>query len=253
MGATGLKDVSGISIWPDLEVRNRRPELMDDPQLDPHLHQQALRNLSKLNSLACVYRLIWNSVEACCRENQLNSLSVLDLACGSGDLLIWLRTKARSRGIDLQVTGCDVSKVALQAAQDRAEERNMHANFVQLDVLTGNLPGAHDLVVCSLFLHHLEDHEVVDLLHRMADAAGYRLVVQDLLRSRLGYLLCCFGARLLTRSPVVRVDGPLSVAGAFTLAEIRRLAEQAGLSGCQIERRWPERFVLTWKRSLPKN
>lgn len=238
-----------VPIWPDLKVRNRQPELMDNPELDQRLHQQALKGLSRVNWMTRTHRLLWNPLETYCRDNQLNSVSVLDLGCGSGDLLVWLNTKAHSKGIDLKFTGCDLSPVALEAARHRAEQEKLDAEFLQMDVLDGVLPADQDVVVCSLFLHHLRDGDVVRLLQRMAETAKHLVVAQDLLRRRWGYLMCWMGTRLITRSRIVHVDGLLSVAGAFTLVEIQKLAEQAGLTDCQINRHWPERFVLTWKRS----
>ena len=47
---------------------------------------------------------------------------------------------------------------------------------------------------------------------------------------------------------VARVDGPLSVRAAFSTQEVRALAEQAGMVSAQVCRRWPWRFLLTWKR-----
>jgi len=248
MGKTAIP-FPKLSIWPDLKERNRHPEWMDDPQLDQRLHQQALKGLSRVNWVTRTHRLLWRPIETYCRENHLNSVSVLDLGCGSGDLLVWLKTKARSKGIDLKTTGCDLSPVALEAARRRAEQKNLDGEFLQMDVLDGVLPADQDVVVCSLFLHHLQDGDVVGLLRRMAETAKHLLVAQDLLRHRWGYLMCWMGTRLITRSPLVHVDGPLSVAGAFTLAEIQQLAKQAGLADCQINRHWPQRFVLTWKRS----
>jgi hypothetical protein len=61
-------------------------------------------------------------------------------------------------------------------------------------------------------------------------------------------LLACAGTRLLSRSPVVHVDGPRSVAAAFTPAEALDLAQRAGLTGATVVRRWPCRFLLTWRR-----
>ena len=237
-----------IPLWPDLKTRNRQPELMDDPLLDSEMHRHALQGLERINRITRVYGLVWKAIQSCCRENQLDSLAVTDLGCGSGDLLIWLKNKALTKGIDLIITGCDFNSVAIQAAQDRAEQSNLAAEFLQMDVLEGTLPAAQDVIISSLFLHHLADEDVVRLLQRMADSSRHRVVVQDLIRSRFGYLLCWLGTRMLSRSPVVQTDGPLSVAGAFTLTEIRELADQATLTDCQIDRHWPERFVLTWKR-----
>jgi 2-polyprenyl-3-methyl-5-hydroxy-6-metoxy-1,4-benzoquinol methylase len=235
---------------PDLAQRCRQPELMDDPQLDQRLHQQALRGLSRVNWITRTHRLLWQPIEAFCRETQRTSVSVLDLACGSGDLLVWLKTKAHTKGIDLKITGCDLSPVALEVARQRAGQKKLDAEFIQMDVLDGVFTNDHDVVVCSLFLHHLQDGDVVSLLGRMASTARHLVVAQDLLRCRWGYLMCLVGSRLITRSPIVHIDGLLSVASAFTRAEIQQLAEQAGLTDCQINRHWPERFVLTWKRPL---
>ncbi len=238
-----------VSIWPDLKERHRQPELMDDPQLDQRLHQQALSGLSRINWVTRTHRLFWHAIETCCREKHLKSVSVLDLGCGSGDLLVWLKTKAQSNGINLKITGCDLSPVALEAAQHRVEQEKLDAEFLQMDVLDGVFPADQDVVVCSLFLHHLRTDDAVRLLQRMAETARHLVVAQDLLRRRWGYLICWFGTRLITRSPIVHLDGPLSVAGAFTLAEVQQLAESADLTDCQINRHWPDRFVLTWKRS----
>lgn len=222
---------------------------MDDPLLEEGLHQRALKGLSRVNWVARTHRLLWQPIEIYCRKNQLTSISVLDLGCGSGDLLIWLKMKARSKGIEIKITGCDLSPVALQAARQRAEQEKLDSEFLQMDVLGGVLPVDQDIVVSSLFLHHLQESDVVKLLQRMAETAKHLVITQDLLRSRWGYLLCLAGTHLISRSPIVHVDGPLSVAGAFTLAEIQQLAEQAGLANCQINRHWPERFVFTWQRS----
>src|SRR5262249_5940057 len=110
------------------------------------------------------------------------------------------------------------------------------------------LPGGYDAVICSLFLHHLEETEAVILLRRMADAAGHLVLVNDLARYRWGYLLAYFGTRLLSRCRVVHIDGPRSVEGAFGVAEVRSLAERAGLRKATLARRWPGRFLLSWQR-----
>jgi len=223
---------------------------MDDPQLDPGLHQQALQGLSRVNWVTQTHRLLWKPIQDYCQKNQLDSLSVLDLACGSGDLLVWLHSHARQQGINLKVTGCDLSPVALEFARRRATQENIDAVFLQRDVLNEQLPSDQDIVVCSLFLHHLESDNIVKLLQRMAESARHLVVAQDLIRSRWGYLMCLVGTQFISRSPIVHVDGPLSVAGALTLSEMTLLAEQAGLAGAQLNHHWPERFVFAWQPSL---
>jgi hypothetical protein len=82
----------------------------------------------------------------------------------------------------------------------------------------------------------------------MARLATRLVLVNDLVRGPAAYALAWLGTRLLTRSPVVHLDGPRSVAAAFTLREARELAERAGLHGARIDRRWPCRYLLAWRR-----
>jgi hypothetical protein len=120
--------------------------------------------------------------------------------------------------------------------------------FFVLDVLGEAIPPGYDVIVSSLFLHHLADDEAVALLRRMGEAAERMVLINDLRRSRLGYLLAWVGTRVLSRSAVARVDGPLSVQAAYTVAEMKALAERAGLTGAQVMKRWPYRLLLRWDR-----
>jgi SAM-dependent methyltransferase len=75
----------------------------------------------------------------------------------------------------------------------------------------------------------------------MARRARQLVLVNDLIRSPLGYGLAWAGTRLLSRSWIVHTDGPRSVQGAFQLAEVAAMAERAGLRGASLRRCWPER------------
>ena len=77
---------------------------------------------------------------------------------------------------------------------------------------------------------------------------GKLIMINDLLRGPLEYALAWTGCRLLTRSRIVRHDGPVSVRAAFTMGEVRDLASQAGLEGVNLTRHWPGRFLLSWSR-----
>ena len=129
----------------------------------------------------------------------------------------------------------------------RATDLGDRVRFEVRDVLAEPWDGSFDVVMCSLFLHHLDEQRATELLGRMAQAAKHLVVVNDLSRSRLGYLVALVACRTITRSDVVRVDGPRSVAAAFRPGEAVRLAERAGLQGAKVRRRWPFRFLLTWE------
>jgi hypothetical protein len=102
--------------------------------------------------------------------------------------------------------------------------------------------------MCTLFLHHLSHDEGLHLLQKMRNAARRAVLIDDLRRTRRGYALAWLGCHLLTRSPIVRVDGPMSVQAAYTVAEARQLASEASFVGAAITTHWPQRFLLQWVR-----
>ena len=157
--------------------------------------------------------------------------------------------KAVRRGMKVVVDACDISPFAVRYASARAAERRVeNVSFFRHDALEGPLPEGYDVVMCSLFLHHLPDDVASALLAKMAAATQRLVLVNDLCRSAFGYGLAWLGCRFLTRSPIVHVDGPRSVQSAFSMNEIREVARQGGLAGATVEPRWPCRFLLQWSR-----
>lgn len=230
-----------------IEQRHRQPELMDQPDLDEAEHARALRGLARVNRLSRSAAILWPTLRA--MANHWCPLRVLDVACGGGDVTVELARLARRNGVSLSLSGCDISKTALDIAQQRALYATESVEFFQHDVLSQPLPAEFDVVICSLFLHHLDEADAVKFLRLMSQAAKRTVLVNDLVRSRSGYWLAAIGTRLLSRSRIVHVDGPLSVAGAFTPNEALRLFEQADLPSVTISRHWPQRMLLTWRRS----
>lgn len=232
-----------------LEQRDRLPELMDQPGLDEHIHRAALRGLGRANAFSRVGSSLWQGLAELGVPWGGEPVRVLDIACGGGDNLRRLANLARRRGLKLEAQGCDISPAAVAYAEAVARDANIpNVHFACLDALHEPLPRDFDVIVCTLFLHHLAEPDVVDVLRRMAAAARRGVLVDDLARTRFGYALAWTGVRLLTRSPVVHTDGPLSVRAAFTLDEIRSLAERAGLRDATLRRHWPQRFLLAWKK-----
>ena len=231
--------------------RRLQPEIIDRPDVDPEWLKGALRGLERINWWSRSAGILWPAIRALARQRAPEPVQVLDLATGAGDVPIRLWRKARRAGWKLEAAGCDRNPHTVAFARQRAEQQRVPVHFFGWDVMQGDLPQAADVVICSLFLHHLNQQDAISLLQRMARAARHLVLVNDLVRSRLGYTLAWAGTRLLSASSMVHSDGPRSVEGAFTIAEVRRLAEAAGLAGARVQRRWPCRYLLCWKRVSP--
>lgn len=220
---------------------------MDEPELPAGLHEQALAGLARVNWWSGSARLCWGPLRRLSRDLG-RPLRVADIACGGGDVTLALANAARRAESGWTFAGFDLSPTALDLARDRAARRGISAEFHQLDALQSPLPEDCDALICSLFLHHLDESDAVALIGRLTGAARHLVVINDLERSRANYLLAVAASWCLTRSPVVHVDGPLSIAGAFTPSELRSLAAQAGCETAKVTRRWPCRLVLEWQR-----
>lgn len=227
--------------------RRLEGELMDDPALAVHAHHAALHGLQRINRASRTMATLWPHIKRILSAHPGASASLLDVACGGGDVAIGLAQRARRRRFALAVHGCDISDTALQHAARQASRAGEPVKFFRADVLDDPLPQHYTLIISTLFLHHLSDAQIAALLRKLAANADH-LLISDLIRSRSGYALAWLGTRLLSRSHVVHEDGLRSVRAALSLDEAHALAEEAGLHDARFERHWPRRFLMTWSR-----
>ena len=224
---------------------------MDDPALPAHEHDRALADLARLNSLARSAAILWPAVRAQLAQAAAAGrvARVLDVATGSGDIPATLGRWARREGLEAHWIGVDASGHALKRASQRAARDGVPLELHCADA-TRALPVRADVVISSLFLHHLSEAQATDALRAMAAAARSAVIVSDLRRSAPGLALAWTASRVLSRSPVVHFDAVVSVRGAFNERELAGLARAAGLDGASVRRAWPQRMVLQWS---PRN
>jgi ubiquinone/menaquinone biosynthesis C-methylase UbiE len=220
---------------------------MDDPSLEPLPHAQALRGLERINFLSGSVRILWRPVRSLALETS-SPLRILDIASGAGDVPAGLWRAAQRSGFKIDVDGSDVSSTAIGFARKRAEASGASVRFFPLNPLEQPLPSGYDVITCSLFLHHLSEPDTALLLRRMLSAAGRLVLVNDLLRHPAGLAMALSVPQLLSRSPVVHADAPLSVRAAYTREEILSLCRSHGLPAPEFRRRWPYRYLLQWKK-----
>lgn len=227
-----------------LDRRELLGELMDDPALPEAEHAGALRGLRRINAVSRTAGSLFGALVGVMGADPNRPRRVLDVACGDGDNTVGLARLAARRGLPWTVAGCDISPRAVGYARALAARRGVEASFFEADALSDLETQGYDAVVNTLFLHHLEDDQIVRLLTRLRDVR--HVVISDLVRSRFAYAMTCVGVRLLSRSSVVHVDGPLSVRAALTLGEMRGLIDRAGVRGARITPTWPLRQLVVW-------
>ncbi|MBM80363.1 MAG: nucleotide-binding protein [Planctomycetaceae bacterium] len=211
----------------DLSRRDRQPEVMDQPDLDVSLHRQALDVIGRF------HRLFRSGDEIFGRIRDLQDsdrpLRILDVACGGGDMIVGLGQAARKANFDIEISGCDLSNVALERTAELATQAHIEVKLFPFDAIKDEFPEQFDVIVSTMFIHHLSNQDVVALLRKMKSAATKRIIVADQARSRATYFFVKTLMLVASRSPVTRVDGPLSIRAAFTADEFEQVAREAGL------------------------
>ena len=242
-----------------LTDRQLEPELMDDPDIDAGSHDHALEGLARLNRISNASMPFREELLRILRQPTAMGtgapLTVLDLATGSGDLVVELERWRRGLpdAPPVRWLACDRSTHALERARDRAAGIDLDLQTFRCDATTDALPDC-DVVLCSLFLHHLESETATDVLRRMARTARFGGIVTDLKRSSVGLSLAWLMPRLFTRSRVVHADAVGSVRAAFSTEEFARIVSDAGIPNPFIFHSFPERQGVRWRRDpLPEN
>ena len=237
----------------ELPLLSQRPtELMDDPSLEAYQHQEALRALARIHFFSGTVTPIVRHILSLLRDREDargESIRVLDIACGGGELTTAVAKRlAAKTSCSIEVIGLDISERAMNWATRKhaTTAENLDISFRVCDVLTDELPSC-TLAFHSLFLHHLDNAQAVAQLQNMASATDIGFVFSDLLRTRFGLLLAQLGTRLLSRSTVAQIDGPLSVRAARTVDEYHDLFHTAHLPEPMLQRVWPERVCITWR------
>lgn len=258
--------------------RTKVPELMDDPNLDSLAHERALKGLESINRLSRADTMMWTPIESLARQpaisseraemspcltdsttdfgaesSQANSstpdtLTCLDIATGRGENPIRLWQIAKQKNLKIRFDGCDFSQRAVELAMQKAVQANCPSQFFVCNPLTDELPQTYDVTMSSLFFHHLDPAEIVLLLRKLRQCTRRMILINDLVRSTTNLWMVTLATRLLSDSPVVQFDGPASVHNAYTMEELRKMAEEAGLTGCSVTPRFPCRMLLEWRR-----
>jgi 2-polyprenyl-3-methyl-5-hydroxy-6-metoxy-1,4-benzoquinol methylase len=233
-----------------LRLTQRRvvAELMDAPNLDPAAHRSALAGLARINRISGAVGKIAGAVWRMAQREKLSHVSLLDIACGGGDVPVGVAAALRRRGVTVNLVLMDKSQTALTQASARAKSANLTCETFCGDVRDGLPKIQIDVVTNSLFLHHLSEDEVVAALMKMKQQARRMVVISDLRRTKFGWLAAWIGCHALSRSAMVHHDGPASVEAAWTPAELAAMAHRAGMESIALRNCWPWRMLLAWER-----
>lgn len=228
------------------------PELVDQVSVDPTLVAESMADLAWLNRYLGGTATIQSQLRRLLAGDRVKRLRVLDVGAGGGDILVALGHWCERRGISFAAVALDISRATAGIAAATVASRGYRGTIRVVCGDARELPFADsgfDVAISSTFLHHLDPEDVVISLREMRRVSSLGIVVSDLRRG-IGGLL---GAWTLVwtvwrRHRYTRHDAIASMRAAYTMAEVRELAERAGLEPAIEPHLW-FRWALRWRRS----
>jgi ubiquinone/menaquinone biosynthesis C-methylase UbiE len=213
-----------------VERLNDAFELLDGPLDDQAALAGNLRDLGRINRRLGGIDLSSAAIEALAAHR--DELTMIDVGTGGADIPVGLIDRARARGRRLRVVAID-SRPEILAAAVLVNPAISTADGLELHVGDGRTLGypdrSFDVAHASLVIHHLERDEAVVLLREMARVARLGVVINDLDRTRAGWLGAWLIGHILTRNRLTRHDAPLSVRRAYRASEVADMLRSVGL------------------------
>ena len=232
----------------DFSQRAQLTELMDEPCNYAEL-RDCLRDLVRVNRTVFTYRPTLEWLEQFAQPAK-DPLHVVDVGSGAGDMLRRIERWARDRKIAVRLTGVDRNPYAARAAREFGGS-NSAIQWVTCDAYAYRPDAKIDLVISSLFTHHLEDAEIIEFLRWMEHVATQGWFVNDLRRGRVPYYAFTLLANTMRWHRFVRHDGPVSVQRSFSAEDWKCYLAKAGLDqeDAEIYTRWPGRLCVSRVKS----
>jgi ubiquinone/menaquinone biosynthesis C-methylase UbiE len=227
----------------DLTHRRREAEWMDEPGADPALVKKSLAYIRRINRLFGYNRATISHLEQFSRNwLPAQRITILDIATGSGDVPHAILKWARRRGFDIRIVGLDRHPVMSRLASADGQLRSVRGDALRLPFADGSF----DYAINSMFLHHLDEDDVVKVLSEMNRVARRGIIVADLVRDPRAYRWISLFS--LFANPMVRHDARVSVAQAFVKDEITKLSRRAGIGYAQYSDHFAYRFVIAGEK-----
>jgi 2-polyprenyl-3-methyl-5-hydroxy-6-metoxy-1,4-benzoquinol methylase len=223
-----------------LRTRSAELEIMDDLDCHGEVVDQTLRELEVINRLLGGDNVTIDGIAKLATIKD-RSYTIADCGCGGGDLAMKIERWGRRKKLDLKVVGVDANPHIVAFAKRQYPD----IAFLALDVFSDEFKKqTYDIITATLFVHHFDDNQLVELFSSMRSQARIGVVINDIHRHNLSYYSIRLLTSLFSRSAMVKFDAPLSVRRAFKRKELIRILDKAGIKNYSLKWKWAFRWQL---------
>jgi 2-polyprenyl-3-methyl-5-hydroxy-6-metoxy-1,4-benzoquinol methylase len=228
---------------PDFSQRSADVEMMDDLNCSGAIVDQTLAEIETINKLLGGNDVTISSLE----HIPLNSTGIVtlaDLGCGGGDMLKRIRRWSQRHNVNMRLIGIDANPNIIDFAR-RNTSPDEQIEYYTLDIFSEEFKKhTFDIVVGTLFFHHFPNKQLIGFFQQLRQQVKRVIIMNDIHRHWFAYYSIRFLTRLLSKSPMVRFDAPLSVLRAFTKEDLQTILDSAGFKNYTIKWRWAFRWQV---------
>ncbi|GAA4841966.1 methyltransferase domain-containing protein [Algivirga pacifica] len=225
--------------------RSEKKELLDAPDIPRDALFRNLQELDTINQQLGGYEVVLKGLQQLLESiPKGQTIRILDIGSGGGDTLKQVYLHLHQQ-YDIALTGVDLKEDCIVYAKQNTA--GLPITWIQSDyrvLLSQQEHPPFDIIITSLFCHHLDNPSMVELLTWMKKHARIGFVINDLHRHFLAYYSIQWLTRLFSRSYLVKHDAPLSVLRAFRKKELLALCQQANITHVQLQWKWAFRWLM---------
>lgn len=225
----------------DTTHRSTEEEIMDDLDMSGDALISSLDQLAVINKWLGGNKLTIDGLQVLLKgQSKEQTISIVDLGCGNGDMLRRVADFGRKQGYQFQLLGIDANQATIDYGQQLSKDYP-EISYRKENVLAQTFEQhTYDIAMCTLFLHHFEDAVALQLVQTLVKNARIGVLINDLHRHKLAYYLF----KLITigiNNKMTREDGLTSVLKAFKRQDFQRFSEAINYKST-ITWRWAFRY-----------
>lgn len=229
--------------------RSTKLELLDAQDIPQEDLFQNLRELDFINQTLGGHDVVLRAIKKLLVGiPKSEKIHILEIGSGGGDNLRALAKWGIKNGYTFQLTGVDLKQTCTDFATQQSPKFNIH--FITTDYRDTPFRsiGKPDIIFNSLFCHHFNDSQLVQMMRWMLSNANIGYTICDLHRHPIAYFSIKILTKLFSRSYLVKNDAPLSVKRGFKKSELLHLINRAKQPrATTVQWAWAFRWIVTVK------
>lgn len=240
-----------MSFLVDTSNRSSETEIMDDFTMKGVLFRDTLDKLEIINRLLGGNKVTIKGLKELLKNKSKNKIiTIVDLGCGHGDILRDIAKFGRKNNYTFRLIGIDANIAAIDYAKELSCEYS-ELSFKAIDIFSDDFKKqSYDIVLCTLFLHHFKNNELISFLKMTIERATIGVVVNDLHRHKLAYYLFKL-IGFFVKNKMIREDGLTSILRAFKKKDLENISKQIKVY-FSIQWKWAFRYLWILKKDFIK-